>query len=505
MFMPMLIDKDDFLFPQTIDSLATGCVMGLCAQWPLLWENGCQNMLARIIAGRLSRVLNLALAAEQAEARAIGRFKAATPEGRYRQFDELLARQRLQDLLLDKYEGLSELPWTLVSDWTFEFDAMLRRLKTDGEDIAKCLGVSCDLDELKDIAADCADLHESGAGVCILEFRGGERLVYKPRSMAPDVLFSRLVSLLNAELGWEAYLAPATMDMGAYGWQECIAEDPCRDEEAVKLFFRRQGANLALLYLLGGVDFHAENMIACADFPIFVDLETVMQPVRDGTHLLERSGMVPVHGREYDYSALGCAPDPAKRVHGFVWCDWGRDTLHMKAGEVPCNGPYCLPQLAGRRVSVQGFEQEVVDAFSRTLQDLGRAFSANRDLVDTVVEMPIRYIHRPTQVYHGILTASLHPDNLESMEDRRHFIEARLCALGPQTPAGLLEHEASVIEEGYIPTCRTRADSCDLWYGSVREPGFFPQATITQLRQRVREAPTCNDRLCRSLISALCP
>ena len=35
---------------------------------------------------------------------------------------------------------------------------------------------------------------------------------------------------------------------------------------------------LCLLYLLGGADMHQENLIACADMPVLIDLEMVIGP-----------------------------------------------------------------------------------------------------------------------------------------------------------------------------------------------------------------------------------
>lgn len=499
----MLIEQDEFLFPRTFNALATGCVMGICAQWPPLWRNGYQNMLARSISGRLARILNMVLAVEMAEARENGLLKSPSPEGRYEEFDTLLSQRRLQDILLEKYGGLSDLPWTTVSDWSYETDALLRRLSGDTGEIAASLGVGCGLETLKNVTCDCADLHEDGAGVCVLEFHDGIKLVYKSRPMAGDVLFARLVHQLNGELGWQAFRAPASLDMGPYGWQEYIATRSCTSPRDIKLFYRRQGANLALLYLLGGVDFHAENMVAAGDFPLFVDLETLMQPVRGGVHSLVRSGMVPVPGREYDYSALGCTPDPDKRVRGFVWRNRGSDMLRLELAEVPCDGPYCLPLLCGERIEVRGYERIVADSFTEHLHALSRAFTENCDLRDTVAETPIRFIYRTTRVYHEILSASLHPENLRTRSGRREFIETQLAGLGLDTPEELFEHEVSTLERGYIPTCHTQADSTDLWFGNALVPDFFPETALKQLADRVKETPLHAARLTRSLCTAL--
>ena len=58
-------------------------------------------------------------------------------------------------------------------------------------------------------------------------------------------------------------------------------------------FYRRQGVLLALLYLLGMTDIHHENLIACADQPVLVDVETLLHP---------------------DLPVPTAAPDPAARA-----------------------------------------------------------------------------------------------------------------------------------------------------------------------------------------------
>ena len=59
---------------------------------------------------------------------------------------------------------------------------------------------------------------------------------------------------------------------------EFIPALPCQEEAERGRFYRRQGSLLALLYVLGGNDIHAENLIASGEYPVLVDLETLLQP-----------------------------------------------------------------------------------------------------------------------------------------------------------------------------------------------------------------------------------
>ena len=46
----------------------------------------------------------------------------------------------------------------------------------------------------------------------------------------------------------------------------------------MRRFYHRQGALLALLYVLDGTDMHYENLIAVGEQPVLVDVETLFHP-----------------------------------------------------------------------------------------------------------------------------------------------------------------------------------------------------------------------------------
>lgn len=64
--------------------------------------------------------------------------------------------------------------------------------------------------------------------------------------------------------------------MNSYGWQEFIYGKECRSEEEVKAYFYRFGIIIAIFILIRAKDFHYENMVACGEYPIPIDLETVI-------------------------------------------------------------------------------------------------------------------------------------------------------------------------------------------------------------------------------------
>src|SRR5262249_12287119 len=62
-----------------------------------------------------------------------------------------------------------------------------------------------------------------------------------------------------------------------YGWSEFVAHNACSDQGDFTRFFFRAGAWLAIFHCFASADMHQENLIACADHPIPIDLEMILQ------------------------------------------------------------------------------------------------------------------------------------------------------------------------------------------------------------------------------------
>src|SRR5207344_2189252 len=69
------------------------------------------------------------------------------------------------------------------------------------------------------------------------------------------------------------------VERDGYGWAGHVEPGPCADAAGLARFYRRQGAHLALLYPLQGTDIHFENVIACGDEPVLIDVETLFHPL----------------------------------------------------------------------------------------------------------------------------------------------------------------------------------------------------------------------------------
>ena len=187
----------------------------------------------------------------------------------------------------------------------------VRRLARDRRAIAASLGDGRPLGRVLEVRSGLSDPHDDGHTVAVVRFASGLCVVYKPRPVGLEAAFARLVEWWNRPAGGLALLAPRVVDRGAYGWMEFVVHEGCAGPEAASRYYERAGALIALAGLLDATDLHCGNVIAHGEYPVLVDLETLLQPRWPGEErsLLD-TGLVPSwirgpDGGRYDVSGFG--------------------------------------------------------------------------------------------------------------------------------------------------------------------------------------------------------
>jgi type 2 lantibiotic biosynthesis protein LanM len=242
---------------------------------------------------------------------------------------------RRNDLMRER-PVLARLIGVAVMQWVEATSEMIERLTHDLPRITGLVASGAVLGPVATVLTDLSDPHRGGKTVSILTFGSGHKVVYKPKDLNVDVAWSGLIDWLNSHGAPVALRPVKTLPMGAYGWAEFIANESVASGipniRDAALYYRRAGGVLALLHLLRATDFHHENVIVSDDFPIAVDLETLMSPRVQGQEGPEPSGSVElaqslliesvlstlylptwVWGRGDDLSPIGGLDDPIDR------------------------------------------------------------------------------------------------------------------------------------------------------------------------------------------------
>ncbi|MBD0672458.1 type 2 lanthipeptide synthetase LanM, partial [Streptomyces sp. CBMA156] len=286
-----------------------------------------------------------ALVLELRAAREEGRLAGATPQDRFRDFVATTGTRSGLARLCAGYPLLALLVGRTCVNAVEAMAELLTRYTADRPDLVARLLAGRDPGPLVAVDRTTGDAHRRGRRVAVLRFADGSRVVYKPRPLAADRHFGDLVDWFNARAGTPGLRTPALLTRPGHGWSEFVEARPCTSRAELDRFYRRQGALLALAHLLDLTDLHFENLIACADHPVPVDVETLFHPPRPadpaaddpaGRALeasVQRTGLLPhlVLGDEaaLDLSGLGGGTDHHAPLETVGWEGAGTDGMRL--------------------------------------------------------------------------------------------------------------------------------------------------------------------------------
>ncbi len=184
--------------------------------------------------------------------------------------------------LFDNNAYLKEKTLYLINCWRSNNLDFLNRLQQDQDTIKqKLLANSPDTllqtFEIKALQLDVSDPHNGFQTARIIELTSGQKLVYKPRPLAPEKGFYNLVAHLNSSNAFQSELyAPWVIDKSGYGWMEFIQPlSKIKDDFDHNRYAEQFGALCALWYVVGGTDLHSENILFSNKGVAIVDCETV--------------------------------------------------------------------------------------------------------------------------------------------------------------------------------------------------------------------------------------
>lgn len=147
-------------------------------------------------------------------------------------------------------------------------------LKKDWKDLQQKFGLK---GALKKVSFTGSDLHHGAEQVVIIESAGGQKVVYKPRSVAPDK------ALLDTENGAFAKLNKKGANLptmkfhtsktkGSY--VEFIQQQRLKTTGEIQDYYFKMGQLAVAAKLFGVNDLHYENIMAAANGPNIIDGET---------------------------------------------------------------------------------------------------------------------------------------------------------------------------------------------------------------------------------------
>ena len=467
------------LVSPALDELATQllAVSGITAREKWIILESTRTVLLESLHGKLCRLLILELNA----ARVAGRLIGDSGSARWMHFLELSARVDFWNELSANYPSLPRRIERVIQNHSAASLIFAQRWAMDRKNLATLCNKDA-VGELQELSFGAGDSHQSGKTVGLARCEGG-RIVYKPRSLKVDaVLFDFIKELVENHSTLSTVRIPRVVALADHGWAEFVDHRYAIGDEELRKFYQGIGHWLAIMRLLGGCDFHAENMIAHRSSPVIVDCETLFTPkikpfpsgygqaFDNAAELIAGTvlnvGILPGRGmalgwRGVDSSAVGMLPDQQPSLTQLSIEGAGSDEAHIGVSQViapiSMNHPSHRPALAY-------FWSEVLVEFDSMTKTLRRLDSNGtlRAMLNKFSDCRIRFVPRSTEVYAELGRMLWHPVSLhnEAQARKRAFQLLEKMATNvpsaPNTP-GVINAEINELMVGDIPMFTTNA------------------------------------------------
>lgn len=478
----------------------------------------CFSHLSSRLLSKLLRTLVL----EVNVARIEGRLQGETSEERFQYFLSLLGKPRQMLALLEEYAVLARQLVATLEQWVVVELELCERLCQDWALICATFPQARTAGSLIEIKGDQGDAHRGGRSVAILIWQSGLHLVYKPRSLAADLHFQKVLTWLNSR-GFQPEFRPLLiLDRGTYGWSEWVEARPCLSQEEVVRFYQRQGGYLALLYGLEAIDLHRENIIAMGEHPMLIDMEALLQP-RIAPQHRRKQGYIAMHAMNHSVLRVGLLPQRSWSRDGSAgidlsglgaqgkqrsplpipkWTDIGTDQMYLGQEYAELSFEQHRPTLQGQVIDTLAYQNDVIAGFSRVYHLLMQhREELVQDILPGFANVEIRCVLRQTQVYTMLLVNSYHPDMLQdALERDRLFNRLWMSVEALPYLKQVIAHENADLHVGDVPVFTTTPSSCDIYASDgTCVPMFFEAPALEMVKQRL-EAFSVQDLVRQSWI-----
>lgn len=316
---------------------------------------------------------------------------------------------------------------------------ILQHLKADKLEIVEKLSHNKDFQQIKKMSSSLSDSHRGAKGVYNITLDNDVKILYKPHCLITEVNYQLLVNKVMIGCGYpmECY---GIVSKDTYGWCEFVDYKSCNNIQELHHYYKRMGIIICVNYILRTNDLHYENIIAHGEFPVIVDLETIMTNVHvkqenSATEKIQEiltdsvlnSGILPHYiwnqpGKiGINISALSgdegqvCPIQVAKIVEP--------RTSNMRIEyEYPKSlGKKNLATLDGEFIEPQNFKEDIAEGFCACYDYFTNNQSEVLKCLVLFKDVNVRYLVRDTQQYSLMLRVSYHPSLLQKSEDRELF------------------------------------------------------------------------------------
>lgn len=367
------------------------------------------------------------------------------------------------------------------------FTEVISYFQKEREEISQTLFAGKKIDKITKMEGGIADQHNGGKQVFKIWLDDTEKILFKPRSMQNEENYLKLLTWMENRTGIKQYAYPI-LSYSDHSWCSIVKYETCQSEEQIQNYYLRFGVQLFLSYFLGTTDLHCENVIACGEYPVLIDLEALV------SHQITQSvlgiGLLPVYhwnrdGEGIDSSALGA--EEGQRYPFKIPA-----ILHAGTSEMCIDYQYPVSKKLDNRVSFNGkiidaslYRKEIMDGFECAYQKVLAEKADFEKILRILSDSKSRVLMADTQRYSMLLSTSYHPSLLMNAREREKFLYS-LWNGRDEKDKNIVESEVRSLKQGDIPYFYDYLNQTGLFSGSGEiEKDYFEKTAMETILDRL--------------------
>ena len=348
-----------------------------------------------------------------------------------------------------------------------------------------------------------------------MTFESGAKLVYKPKDMGLEEDYFQFADWLNTRGSPLDFKVLKVLNRGPYGWVEFVAASPMEDEAQARRFYLRSGMLLCLIYACDGLDFHNENVFACGEHPVPIDLETIFHHrVRTSGEVQElidaakekignsvlRTHFLPsffqIKEKYLDISGIGGGAEEIA-IEVLRWKYINTDAMEFSEEKIrgKTTNDMNVPRIKDHPIRPEDYSAQLADGFRQMYRFLASRRDALLSDAGPLIRMlrnKARFVFRPTALYMSIERKIAHPNFQKdgvSLSLQFEILARSLIPTDEKSPLWpLLQEETRAMWDMDVPKFMFPADSDSIVLDSGETIAHcFDQSPLECVRRKITE------------------
>lgn len=417
-----------------------------------------------------------------------------TPKQEYRYFCETCIRDGVFiQSVADAYPVLLRCVEERIDSFVGFYAEVVGYFKEDMPKIQDVFSPTEELHVITDIRDAASDLHNNGKQVLRITLDHGLEILFKPRSMENESKYMKLLDWVSEKTGIRQYRY-AFLSYAGHSWCRVVSYEGCQTEDALRRYYRRLGSQLFLIYLLGTKDLHSENVIAHGEYPVLIDLETLVNiqynqkretAFQEICYQLANSvlytGLLPFY--YFNQEGEGVNSSAISGGEGQKYPFKIPTVIHPRTSDMKIAYRYPVSKKAGNLAMLEGefispsrYGEDLLGGFRDTYLAVVGCREMFRLELAKLMDSASRYLIQDTQRYGMLLSTSCHPEFLTDGAKREMFLHS-LWKGRLNERREVIDCEIKSLLQGDIPYFYYYLDDTALMApGGIRIKNYFDEA-----------------------------